>query len=230
MSAPRPSAVDRPPRGSKKVAKPHFLESDGLPSFLPPALLQESTRVALTRNERLFRVGEKVEHIHFVLEGELLAVRYLRDGSEAVMQRARDGEFFAQSAMLVPAYSCDARATSPTEVVRIPVRELRHALSCDGSFAMAFAGQLAADLRRQCTRVERLRIKRARDRVRHYLVCEGPLRSSNAKLRDWARELGLEPETLYRTLAELEASGEIRREDGAVFEVQSAMSRDSCSG
>jgi CRP-like cAMP-binding protein len=76
-----------------------------------------------------------VEHIHFVLEGELLTVRYLSDGSEAVMQRARDGEFLAQSAMLVPHYSCDTRAASSTEVGRIPLRELRDALSSDGSFA-----------------------------------------------------------------------------------------------
>lgn len=204
--------------------------SDGLPSFLPQALLRDSTWVGLTRNERLFRVGEPVEHIHFVLEGELLAVRYLNDGSEAVMQRARDGEFFAQSAMLVPLYSCDARAVAPTEVVRLPVRELRAALSSDGAFALAFTGQLAADLRRQCTRVERLRIKRARDRVRHYLACEGPLLSGGAKLQDWARELGLEPETLYRTLAELESCGEIRREDGSVIPVQAAVAKDSCSG
>jgi CRP-like cAMP-binding protein len=147
--------------------------TQGLPSVLPDWLLREATSVALARNERLFHVGERVEHIHCVRQGELLAVRYLGDGSEAVMQRARDGEFFAQSAMLVPHYSCDARAASPTEVLRIPVRELREGLGSDGAFALAFAGQLAADLRRQCTRVERLRIKRARDRVRHYLVCEG---------------------------------------------------------
>ena len=31
-------------------------------------------------------------------------------------------------------------------------------------------------------------------------------------LQDWARELGLEPETLYRALAELESAGEVVRE------------------
>jgi CRP-like cAMP-binding protein len=132
--------------------------------------------------------------------------------------------------MLVPHYSCDARAATPTEVLRIPVRELREGLGSDGAFALAFAGQLAADLRHQCTRVERLRIKRARDRVRHYLVCEGPLRSGGAKLQDWARELGLEPETLYRTLAELESSGEISREHGGVVLVLGSPVQDSCSG
>lgn len=194
--------------------------SDGLPAFLPPALRREVSRIGLSRNELLFRVGEPVAHVHFVLEGEVLAVRYLGDGSEAVMQRARDGEFFAQSAMLVPNYSCDARSACPSEVARLPVEALREAIASDGAFALAYVGQLSADQRRQCTRVERLRIKRARDRVRHYLVCEGPLVGGGAKLQDWARELGLEPETLYRTLAELEAAGEIRREGGGVVPVR----------
>jgi CRP-like cAMP-binding protein len=202
----------------------------GLPSYLPDMLLKEATRVDLTRNERLFQLGNPVDHVYFVLQGEVLAVRYLSDGSEAVMQRARDGEFFAQSAMLVATYSCDARAAVPTQVMRLPVRELRAALLADGAFALAYAGQLAADLRRQCTRVERLRIKRAKDRVRHYLACEGPLRSGGAKLQDWARELGLEPETLYRTLADLESCGEIRREDGSVLPVQSTTGSTPCAG
>jgi CRP-like cAMP-binding protein len=183
-----------------------------LPSFLPASLVRETSSVSLARGAKLFHLGDPVAHIHFVLEGEVLAVRYLHDGSEAVMQRARGGEFFAQSAMLVSKYSCDARASCTSEVVRLPVEDVRVALTTDGAFALAFAGQLAADLRRQCTRVERLRIKRARDRVRHYLVCEGPLRVGSATLQDWARELGLEPETLYRTLAELESAGEIERD------------------
>jgi CRP-like cAMP-binding protein len=122
-----------------------------LPPYLPAGLLQESTRLVLSRNERLFHVGEPAAHIHYVLEGELLAVRHLSDGTEAVMQRARGGEFFAQSAMLVPRYSCDARAACTTELVRLPVIELRAALAADGAFALAYTGQLAADLRRQCT-------------------------------------------------------------------------------
>jgi CRP-like cAMP-binding protein len=202
----------------------------GLPTYLPDILLKEATQVDLARNERLFQLGDPVDHVFFVLHGEVLAVRYLSDGSEAVMQRARDREFFAQSALLVTNYSCDARAAGPAQVMRLPVRELRAALRADGEFALAFTGQLASDLRRQCTRVERLRIKRAKDRVRHYLACEGPLISGGAKLQDWARELGLEPETLYRTLAELESCGEIRREDGRVMPVHAAFRSPTCSG
>lgn len=200
-----------------------------LPTFLPEALRREASAVALQRGAKLFHCGDPVAHIHFVLDGELLAVRYLRDGSEAVMQRARGGEFFAQSAILVPHYSCDARAARACEVVRLPVEALRAALAGDGRFALAFAGQMAADLRRQCSRVERLRIKRARDRVRHYLVCEGPL-PADARLQDWAHELGLEPETLYRALAELDAGGEIVREGRAVRLADGAATGPACSG
>ncbi|MDZ7592099.1 MAG: Crp/Fnr family transcriptional regulator [Rubrivivax sp.] len=200
-----------------------------LPPFLPEALRREASAVALQRGGKLFHCGERVSHIHFVVAGELLAVRYLRDGSEAVMQRARGGEFFAQSAMLVPHYSCDARAACASEIVRLPVEALRDTLAADGRFALAFAGQMAADLRRQCTRVERLRIKRARDRVRHYLVCEGPL-AADARLQDWAHELGLEPETLYRALAELETGGEIVREGRAVRLAANPPAAPSCAG
>jgi CRP-like cAMP-binding protein len=194
--------------------------SPALPGFLPAQIRAEASYVALTRGEALFRNGETVAHVYFILEGEVLALRYLSDGSEAVMQRARDGEFFAQSAVLVPRYTCDARATCPTEVARLPSGRLIAALAGDPVFARAYMGQLAADLRRQCTRVERLRLKRAKDRVLHYLACEGALAPGAAVLQDWARELGLEPETLYRTLADLEAKRLIRRTGNGVALVQ----------
>lgn len=188
-----------------------------LPAYLPNALREEISVLALTRGDLLFRHGDAVAHVHFVVQGEVLALRYLPDGSEAVMQRARSGEFFAQSAVLVPRYSCDARATCATEVARLPVEALNASLAADDTFARAYLGQMAADLRRQCTRVERLRLKRARDRVLHHLVCEGPCLPGTLVLQDWARELGLEPETLYRTLADLEARGLIQRRDHGVW-------------
>ena len=51
----------------------------------------------------------------------------------------------------------------------------------------------------------------------HYLNCEltgpgGATLSLDIPLAEWADDLGLEPETLYRTLAELEKKGRIERE------------------
>lgn len=73
-------------------------------------------------------------------------------------------------------------ATAATGVARLSVRQLAKALSSDGGFAPAFSARLAADLRRQCTRVERLLIKLGRDRVLHFLVCEGTLPDKGLKI------------------------------------------------
>jgi len=180
-----------------------------LPALLPEGLRASASRGALAAGQMLFHQGDPVEHIYYVLRGEVLALRYLPDGTEAVMQRARAGEFFAQSAMAVSHYACDAKATAATDVVRLPARQLSLALSSDGTFALAFAARLASDLRRQCTRVERLLMRLARDRILHFLVCEGNLEDRSLRITDLAKEVGLDPSTVSRLIAELRASGEV---------------------
>lgn len=130
------------------------------------------------------------------------------------MVRAMAGEFFAESAIAAPRYSCDGVAVKPSELLFLPMEALDTALT-DAGFAKAFFLANAANARRQCSRYERVRLRSARDRVLHLLACEsGPDGVFNwpAPLTELAVELALEPETLYRVLAELEASGEITRE------------------
>lgn len=180
-----------------------------LPALLPEKLRAGASRVALNAGQMLFFQGDPVEHIYYVLRGEVLALRHLPDGTQAVMQRARAGEFFAQSAMLMSHYACDAKATAATDVACLSVRQLAQTLTSDGSFALAFSARLAGDLRRQCTRVERLLMKLGRDRVLHFLVCEGNLAERGLRITDLAKEIGLDPATVSRLIAELRAGGEV---------------------
>jgi hypothetical protein len=104
-------------------------------------------------------------------------------------------------------------------LVEIPAAALRHTFETQPDFALPFVAALAANSRRQCSRLERSRLKRARDRVLHYLVCEsmpGSPLALTMPLSSWAVELGLEPETLYRTLRELEQEGLISRNRRAI--------------
>ncbi len=180
-----------------------------LPALLPEVLRASASRVALNAGQMLFFQGDPVEYIYYVLRGEVLALRHLPDGTEAVMQRARAGEFFAQSAMLMNHYACDAKATAATDVARLSVRQLAKTLTSDGSFALAFSARLAGDLRLQCTRVERLLMKLGRDRVLHFLVCEGSLAERGLRITDLSKEIGLDPSTVSRLIADLRASGEV---------------------
>ncbi len=85
----------------------------------------------------------------------------------------------------------------------------------------AFARMLAGNLKRQCGRLERMRLTSAKDRVLHYIACEsrdGRHLELPFTLAHWAAELGIEPESLYRTLSQLEKACLIHR-DGRQIEL-----------
>lgn len=186
-----------------------------LPEWLPPSLAGAVATRAVDKGDALFHTGASVDLFHFVLRGKLAAVRSMPNGAEAIMLVARDGEFFAEASLFLPSYTCEARALTTCQIASWPVGLFRQALERHPDAAMAFARTLAISLRRQCSRVERLRLKLAPDRVLHYLACEtGPSGWTElpGTVRDWAAELALEPETLYRVLAQLTRAGKVERE------------------
>lgn len=185
-----------------------------MPIWFPDRLREATQYIHLKRNEKLFELNVPVSAIYYVQAGEVCATRVLPDGTQVVMQRSKAGEFFAEAAICVDLYSCDAIASKHSTALTIPKAILMNLLQEDVAFSLKFTMALTADMRKQCSRVERLRIKRAPDRVLHYLMCETDasrcltLQTTQAQ---WADELGLEPETLYRTLAKLEQEGAIKR-------------------
>lgn len=195
---------------------PTKIKRHDLPSWFPDALLSVAKPAQLQRNEKLFELNAPAEAIYFVQAGEVCATRFLPDGAPAVMQRSRSGEFFAEAALCVERYTCEAVAAKASSVTRIPKTRLAELLRENTQFASRYIMAITADMRKQCSRVERLRIKRAQDRVLHYLICETDSARTltlQSPMTQWADELGLEPETLYRTLAGLEQEGVIKRDD-----------------
>lgn len=186
-----------------------------LPDYLPAALTDTHRDVRLSKGTPLFHTGDPACNFHFVRAGELAAVRCMSNGAEAIMLTARPGEFFGEASLFQPIYSCEARALSTCVLSTFNADQFRQAMQDDPGFSMAFVRVLAVSLRRQCSRVERLRLKSATDRVLHYLTCEiGPSgwAEIGGTVQEWAAELALEPETLYRTLATLEKDGALARE------------------
>lgn len=190
-----------------------------LPDYLPRPLIDRASMLRLARGERLFRLGAEVMSVYFVLAGEIKAVRYQPDGRESIMMRSSAGDFFGESAVIVPRYVCDAFSMRDAALAAFPTGLFREQLQTDPAFAFNFAMQMAGSARRQCSRYERLRLVRARDRVMHLLNCEGGAEgvyTLRGPLVDLADELGVEPETLYRVLAELEKDQVIQRSRQAI--------------
>jgi CRP-like cAMP-binding protein len=137
----------------------------------------------------------------FVLSGEVRLVRSSRSGAEIVLQRARHG-ILAEASLDQTAYHCDAIASVSATVLRVPRDIVRQALK-EEPFAAAWRSELSRELRRLRAQCERLSLNSARERIIHYIETEGArgaLTLTQAK-KQWATELGLTHESLYRTLS-----------------------------
>jgi CRP-like cAMP-binding protein len=181
-----------------------FLEA--FPAFARPSIHVEE----INAGRLLFRAGATPTSMFFVLSGEVQLTRSSRSGGEIVLQRARCG-ILAEASLDQGAYHCDAIANVPSTVLSVPRHTVRQALK-DERFATAWRNELSRELRRLRAQCERLSLKGARDRIIHYLETEGErgaVTLTQTK-KQWATELGLAHESLYRTLAEMRNSGDIR--------------------
>ncbi len=179
--------------------------------------------VSLRKHEWLFRQGAEATDIFWLVQGEILALRPQHDGSTAVLLRARAGELFAEAALFAATYACDAQSQRACELLALPIPAFCTALQHEPEFALGFSQYQSNRLRRQCSRLERLSLKKADHRVLHLLACEadgdGWLRWSGT-LRTLAEELALDPATLSRTLTHLEQAGTIQRQGIWLAETQ----------
>lgn len=190
-----------------------------LPDYFPPLLQQLAREVDLPAGNYLFHVSDPVDSLFFLQTGEIKAVRYLSDGTEAIMLRARAGELLGESTLATERYVCDAIALADCRVTKMPLPALKQELASNPDFSFQFMLAIARTSRMQCSRYERLRLKNAADRVLHYLLCESGgsgVIEYPSHLYEWAHELGLQKETLYRTLATLEKSGKISRTERTI--------------
>lgn len=186
-----------------------------LPDYVPASLRALARPLSLKRRETLYRFDDPVESIFFILQGEMEAVRYSSDGEAMVMMRAGSGDFFGEPALAVEHYVCDGIARVDSELLALPKAAVLAEFRRDPVFASAFLLAQIRNARRQCSRYERVRLRRAEDRVLHYLIVEGGAEgvvTLAGSLSDWASELGLRPESLYRALGRLREEGRIEGE------------------
>jgi CRP/FNR family transcriptional regulator len=186
-----------------------------VPLELPEALAALAIELNIARGDSLFRGGDKVQRLYFVRHGEVAALRHMADGGDAVMMTARSGEFFGEPSLFVTHYTCEARALTDSSLIAWPLAAFKEAMNSQPEFALNFMRFVVNKLRLQCSRLERLRLKNADQRILHYLTCgadaEGWI-TLPGTAQEWACELGLEPATLYRTLAQMEKAGKIERD------------------
>jgi CRP/FNR family transcriptional regulator, dissimilatory nitrate respiration regulator len=163
----------------------------------------------------LARQGDVPRSMYFVLAGEVRLVRAGRGGEMVILQRVRRG-WVAEASLFSPRYHCDLATGTATTCINVPVRAFRDALAGSPAFAREWIASLSAEVRRLRGVCERMGLRSAEQRVLHAIEAEGAdgVLQLPGTVRDWAAELGLTHEALYRTLAKLQASGKLRRQGG----------------
>jgi CRP/FNR family transcriptional regulator, dissimilatory nitrate respiration regulator len=200
--------------GATKRSSPLRTPASSL-DWLPAAIRARSRVRELEEGEALFRQGDKAVAIFEVERGRLRLIRNTAAGRPVVLHTARTGELFAEAALFAPIYHCDAVAAAPSRVGVYPKRELLAAFRTDPALSERFMGVLARQIISLRASLEERNIRSARERVLHHLALaagpDGRTMPLEGTLMDLAVEIGLTHEALYRTLAELEKEGVVRR-------------------
>lgn len=167
------------------------------------------------KNERLFVTGKVPQWMFFVISGEVTLERTGLQGGAVVLQRTRTG-FVSEASLKATRYHCDAVAIAETNVIKLPVREMRSALDQDPTFASRWIGMLNSEVMRLRLHCERLSMKSVKDRLLHLIQSEGKdgHYSVPSGLKTLAGELGVSHEALYRTIADLQKTGMLSKFDG----------------
>ncbi len=147
--------------------------------------------------------------MYFVLMGEVRLLRRSRAGDDIILQRARQG-FLAEASLDQSSYHCDAVAAQDSALLAIDRQAFADALRRP-EIRDKWSDHLARELRQVRAQSERLSLKTARERIVHFIETEGEggeLALDRSK-KDWAAELGITHEALYRALTRMAQTGEL---------------------
>ncbi|HHP7230343.1 MAG TPA: Crp/Fnr family transcriptional regulator [Xenococcaceae cyanobacterium] len=183
---------------------------------LPPQLRDAANYQNLVAAQVLFHYRDPAEYI-FVLEvGRIRLVRYTCEGNLVVFQIVRATESFAESALFTNLYYCNAIAEVPSRVIAYPKTVVAEVLPNNPDLALTLLRRFDRKSQSLKQLLELRSIRSARDRLLQYLLFSvSPEETTivfDRSYKDIATELGLSPETLYRTLAELEREQIITRQ------------------
>jgi CRP/FNR family transcriptional regulator, dissimilatory nitrate respiration regulator len=178
---------------------------------VPAALLALGKPRPIAAGSILFAQGEEANRLFFLLSGEVALRRLSRLGDEIELTRIQPGQWFGEVVLFAARdYPAQARVTLCGEVLEFPKRDVLSA--ADRAISSFFLALLSRKCLRLNRRVEELTVMPARERLLRYLakLCPsgGPCSFIlPAKKREIAAQLGIVPETLSRSFAQLAQAG-----------------------
>lgn len=159
----------------------------------------------LTRNlagsTLLFERDDAVTSVFRIEHGEVHLMRRQQDGSEFILQRARQGDLLAEASITTETYHCGAVTIGSTVLAVFSRAEVQGLISDDADAASAFVAHLAGEVRMARLRAEIVSLRRVSDRLDAWLMWHDEQMPDKGNWHRIAAEIGVTPEALYRELA-----------------------------
>ncbi len=193
------------------------------PSF--ETLWASAAQIALPAGQCLFLRGDTPQALYWLESGRLRLRRCALDGSETAMQTVLAGQTFAEASLFSDTYHCDCLAIEPSLLRRMPRPQVLSRLQNDVNFALALTQQLALQLRQARLQTELSHIRSAPARVLAALRLQSDEDGQthlDVSWKDFAAQIGLSHEAVYRALARLEAEGKLRHQ-GRTIKLSKAL-------
>jgi CRP-like cAMP-binding protein len=183
------------------------------PSVLE-ALLADAWVQSFARNTVLFFQDEPATRFYVVFDGWVKLFRTSEDGDESVISIFGRGESFAEAVIFKGGhYPVGAVAVDDTRLLVVPGKSFIRQLCDHGEYALNIMAAMSRHLHHLVNQVEQLTLKSSTERVAGFLVKLCPKQTGAVVVRLpmdkalIAGRLGMQPETLSRSLAKLRRLG-----------------------
>jgi len=177
-------------------------------------LLIDATVRKYARNAVLFLQDEPANHFYVVLEGWVRLYRETPDGHESVIGVFTRGESFAEAAIFQSeVYPVNAGIVEDARLLTIPAEPFLQHLRNNPELCLNILASMSVHLRRLVRQVEQLTVRSSTERLVDFLLKLTPGEADSAIVElPWdkaliAARLGMQPETLSRSLARLRRLG-----------------------
>lgn len=187
---------------------------EDVPEKMLDDLVRHGSRRNLARGETLFVQGDTADCIYIVLKGWMKLSRITPAGKDVVVAIYSAGESFGEAAALKgETYPVTVEAVEDSTVFQIAARTIAERITTNPQLAMAMLASTFRHLHALVLEIEDIKSRKATQRLATFLVALAPESDEPARFSLpydkglIAARLGMKPESLSRSIADLRQQG-----------------------
>jgi CRP-like cAMP-binding protein len=197
----------------------------GVPTDKIATLIAGAGMRSFDRGEILFLQDEPATHFFFILDGWIKIFRMSPQGEESIIHVFTRGDTFAEAAIFASVtFPVTAQAAELSRVLAIPAGPFLSRLRDDPELCFNIMASMSRHLRRLVSQLEQLTTKSSVQRLAEFLLRLSPEATGSIEISLpvdkslIAGRLGMQPETLSRSLSKLRSVGVETRKDHIFIE------------